>query len=181
MFEHLHAYWRMEYIQNAEDDKIASEHLFAEIPMSADEASVYLLYRGAHSYLVMNKYPYNAGHLLAIPYREVPLLEELSREERSDLMESLVLGQQILTAAIRPQGFNVGFNLGRSAGAGIPKHLHGHIVPRWSGDNNFMPVIGNTRVLPESMDAMYKKLRTHAPASLFSAQEIKEKYGSQLA
>lgn len=176
MFEHLHAYWRMEYIQNAEDDKLVSDHLFAEIPMCSDDESVLLLYRGEHSYLVMNKYPYNAGHLLAIPYREVPMLEDLEKVERADLMETILIGQTVLTAAIRPQGFNVGFNLGRSAGAGIPKHMHGHIVPRWSGDNNFMPVIGNTRVLPESMQAMYRKLREHVPASLRTAEDIQNSY-----
>jgi ATP adenylyltransferase len=93
-----------------------------------------------------------------VPYREVPQLEELSGEERHELMDLIVMAQQILTRALQPDGFNTGFNFGDAAGAGIPCHLHCHVVPRWNGDTNFMPVIGNTRVLPDSMDAMWERL-----------------------
>ena len=136
---------------------------FREIPDSSDDERNHLLHRGLHSYLLLNRYPYNAGHLLAIPYREVAQLADLSPEERADLMECLVLGQDILTRAIQPDGFNIGFNIGKASGAGVPAHLHGHIVPRWESDTNFMPVLGDTRVLPASLDAMWRRLRTCCP------------------
>jgi len=138
---------------------------FREIPKAKDEKSVHLLYRGPHSYLVLNKFPYNAGHLLAIPYREVAMLGDLTQEERADLMESILRAQRLLTEAFLPDGFNIGFNLGHAAGAGIPQHLHAHIVPRWEGDTNFMPVLGDTRVLPESMDSVWERLKAIIDAS----------------
>jgi len=151
----------MEYIA-APDKEVREKNPFVRIPQSADDKAVHLLWRGGESYLVLNRYPYNAGHLLAVPYREVSDLTELTEAERADLMSTIVKGKEILAAALQPDGFNIGFNLGRAAGAGIPLHLHCHIVPRWSGDNNFMPVLGNTRVLPESLDAMWERLRPFA-------------------
>lgn len=159
----LHAYWRMAYIEAPKPEK-GGGNPFTRIPASEDDRANYLLWRGEHAFIVMNKFPYNAGHLLVAPYREVPALQELGPEERADLMEAIILGQQILTDAIKPDGFNVGFNFGSAAGAGIPQHLHCHIVPRWDGDTNFMPVLGNTKVLPESMDAMWVRLREFTPA-----------------
>lgn len=161
---HLHAYWRMAYIEAPKKDSGPKcDDPFVEIPKVADEKSVHLLYRGKTGYLVLNTFPYNAGHLLAIPYRAVPALADLTEEERADLMDLIVLGQQILTDALKPQGFNVGFNFGSSAGAGIPKHLHCHIVPRWEGDSNFMPVIADTRTLPASLDMMWERLKKFTP------------------
>ena len=151
----------MQYIEMPDKDKKGGNP-FVEIPKAKDDKSVHLLWRGSESYLVLNRYPYNAGHLLAIPYREVSDLSDLTETERSDLMNTMVKGKEILTAALTPDGFNIGFNFGRDAGAGIPQHLHCHIVPRWNGDTNFMPVIGNTRVLPESLDNMWERLRPHA-------------------
>jgi ATP adenylyltransferase len=151
----------MEYV---EAPTFSSEkNPFLEIPAAEDDQRTYLLHRGAHCYLLLNRYPYNAGHLLAIPYREVAGLADLTADERADLMDCLVLGQDILTRAIKPDGFNIGFNIGRAAGAGLPSHLHGHIVPRWEGDTNFMPVLGQTRVLPDSLDSMWRRLRAHCP------------------
>ncbi len=138
---------------------------FREIPESTNDRENHLLHRGRHTYLVLNRYPYNAGHLLAVPYREVGDLSDLNAEERADLMETVILAKEILTRAIRPDGFNIGFNLGRASGAGLPEHLHGHIVPRWKGDTNFMPVLGETRVLPASLNAMWQRLRKHCPDS----------------
>jgi ATP adenylyltransferase len=158
---HLHAYWRMEYIEAPKSgDSPATP--FSDIPKATDEKAVHLLYRGALTYLVLNRYPYNAGHLLAIPYREAADLEDLSEDEANDLTRTIIKGKQILRQALNPDGFNIGFNLGAAAGAGIPRHLHCHIVPRWSGDTNFMPVLGGTRVLPTSLDAMWERLRTFA-------------------
>lgn len=137
--------------------------LFEDLPKNRDEKSVHLLHRGRTGYLVLNRYPYNAGHLLAIPYRPAGTLGELSADERADLMELIVLAQKILTDALHPDGFNVGFNFGAAAGAGIPNHLHAHIVPRWEGDGNFMPVLGDTRVLSDSLDSMWERLRAFCP------------------
>lgn len=153
----LHSYWRMPYIE-APKPESGEHNPFASIPQESDE-TVHILVRTTHSYLVLNKFPYNAGHLLVVPYREVSRLDELTAEEKADFLETIIKGQQILERAINPDGFNVGFNLGRAAGAGIPTHLHCHIVPRWNGDTNFMPVLGETKVLPESLDAMWQRLR----------------------
>ena len=159
--QRLHAYWRMDYVEAPKFS--ADENPFRNIPESNEDERNLLLYRGHHSYLVLNRYPYNAGHLLAVPYREVHDLSNLNAEERTNLMDTLILGKEILTRAIRPDGFNIGFNLGHAAGAGLPSHLHGHIVPRWEGDTNFMPVLGETRVLPDSLDAMWQRLRKFCP------------------
>ena len=159
--EFLHSYWRMPYIEapKPEDDP---GNPFVELPKSEDDRAVYIIYRGEHCYIVLNKFPYNAGHLLIVPYREVSDLSLLSKDERIELMDLIIRGQDILTKALNPQGFNVGFNFGRTAGAGIPTHLHCHIVPRWNGDHNFMPVVSNTRVLPDSLDGMWQRLKQFA-------------------
>jgi ATP adenylyltransferase len=155
--ERLHAYWRMPYIL-APKNPDEGGNPFTRITETDDDAREYILLRGEHNYIVMNRYPYNAGHLLVLPFREVGQLEALSRAERHELMDLIVEAQNLLTRALRPDGFNTGFNFGQAGGAGIPSHLHCHVVPRWNGDTNFMPVIGNTRVLPDSMDAMWQRL-----------------------
>ena len=157
--EQLHAYWRMEYIEAPRYPE--TKRPFTELPALGDDRTALIVHRAAHSYLLMNRFPYNPGHLLAIPYREVAELEELTSVERADIMESIVLAKRLLVAAIKPDGFNVGFNLGSAAGDSIP-HLHAHIVPRWNGDNNFMPVIGQTRTLPQSLDVMWERLSSVA-------------------
>ncbi len=161
-YERLHAYWRMPYILADKEEKGGNP--FVEIPKSSDDRAGYIIYRGAQNYIVMNRYPYNAGHLLVLPYREVGTLDELAPEERHELIDLILKAQQILTCALNPDGFNTGFNFGKAAGAGIPRHLHCHVVPRWNGDTNFMPVISHTRVLPDAMDAMWERLREHADA-----------------
>ncbi len=154
--DHLHAYWRMEYIEAPRLPEGAN--VFAELPKLGDDAQALIIHRSRLSYLILNRYPYNAGHLLAVPFRTVTDLTELDAAERADLMDEIIRGKQILTAALKPDAFNVGFNLGAGAGGSIP-HLHAHIVPRWNGDTNFMPVIGQTRVLPQSLAAMYERLK----------------------
>lgn len=155
---HLHAYWRIEYIQSSEEEKSNNENLFTRLPKMKDEDAL-IVERRTHSYLVLNKYPYNPGHLMAVPYRCVKDLNDLSADERLDLIDSMSRAQYILKQALNPDGFNMGFNFGRVAGAGILTHLHAHIVPRWNGDTNFMPVLGETRVLPESLKSMWQRLR----------------------
>jgi ATP adenylyltransferase len=119
---------------------------------------VYIVHRAKYAYLVLNKYPYNPGHLLAVPFREVPRLRDLGADERIDLMDLIAFAQDILEDAFSPDGFNVGINEGATGGAGIPSHMHAHVVPRWKSDTNFMPVLADTRVLPESLDATCEKL-----------------------
>lgn len=155
--QQLHAYWRMEYIE-APRYPAAMKRPFTELPALGDDRAALIVHRTALSYLILNRFPYNPGHLLAVPYRDVTNLPELNRDERADLFEALVYGQQLLTAAMRPDGFNVGFNLGHAVAGGSIPHLHGHIVPRWNGDNNFMPVLGQTRILPEALDQTWQKL-----------------------
>jgi ATP adenylyltransferase len=153
--EHLHAYWRMDYIEAPRSP--AGGDIFADLPALGDDAKALIVHRSKLTYLVLNRFPYNAGHLLAVPFRAVSDLPELDAAERADLMDETILAQQLLRAALNPNGFNIGYNLGSAAGGSIP-HLHAHIVPRWSGDTNFMPVIGRTRVLPQSLEAMYQRL-----------------------
>lgn len=157
--EHLHAYWRMEYIEAPRDQPGGNP--FTELPALGDDTAALILHRSPLSYLVLNRYPYNAGHLLAVPFRCVADLTELDAPERADLMDEIIFGKEVLRAALKPDAFNLGFNLGAAAGGSIP-HLHAHIVPRWNGDTNFMPVIGQTRVLPASLETMYARLKEFA-------------------
>jgi len=154
--QQLHAYWRMDYIE-APRYPPEMKRPFTELPLLGDDRAALIVHRSRLSYLVLNRFPYNPGHLLVVPFREVADIEELTAEERADLIEETVIGKRMLTAALKPDGFNVGFNLGRVSGGSI-EHLHAHIVPRWGGDNNFMPVIGQTRVLPQSLEATWSRL-----------------------
>lgn len=145
-----------------------SARLFTELPAMGDDRAALIVYRGPLSYLVMNRFPYNPGHLLAVPYREATSLSELKLAERADLMETIALGEALLRKAIGPDAFNVGFNIGSPAGGSIP-HLHAHIVPRWNGDTNYMPVIAETRVLPQALETTYDQLVACLPPALADA------------
>jgi ATP adenylyltransferase len=149
----------MEYIETPRPP--ASKRPFSELPALGDDRAALIVHRTPLSYLMLNRFPYNPGHLLVIPFREVVDLTDLSTAELSDLMSALVFGERLLRAVMRPDAFNIGFNLGRTAGGSID-HLHGHIVPRWSGDNNFMPVLGQTRILPQALAETWEKLSTEA-------------------
>lgn len=153
--DRLNAYWRYEYL---EAPKTQSDSIFEDLPKGTDEESL-IVYRSKLCYLVLNAFPYNAGHLLAIPYRAVSALEDLTSEERLDLMNTVAWAEGLLKKALLPDGLNIGINLGAAAGAGVPHHLHVHIVPRWGGDTNFMPVVGETRVLPMALKAMWQRLK----------------------
>lgn len=125
----------------------------------ADEANL-ILWRGRFIFVVMNLYPYNNGHLMIVPYREVADYEALTGDEQVELAQTLGRCLRWLRTAMGPDGFNVGMNLGTAGGAGIPVHLHMHVVPRWNGDTNFMPVVAEAKVIPESLAVTYEKLRT---------------------
>ncbi len=157
--QQLHPYWRMDYIEAPRYP--ATKKPFTELPALGDDRAALIVHRSPLSYLVLNRYPYNPGHLLAVPFREVVELGELNAAERADLMDIIITAQALLRTALKPDGFNIGFNVGSTAGGSIP-HLHGHIVPRWNGDNNFMPVLGQTRVLPQALDATWERLAAAA-------------------
>jgi ATP adenylyltransferase len=162
----LHPYWRMDYIEAPRAP--AGHRPFTELPALGDDRAALIVHRAPLSYLMLNRFPYNPGHLLAIPYREVADLIDLTSAEQVDLMATLVFGEKLLRAVLKPDAFNLGFNLGRSAGGSV-EHLHGHLVPRWSGDNNFMPVIGQTRILPQALDDTWQRLVAEA-ARMSNAQ-----------
>ncbi len=151
----------MEYIE-APRYPAALKRPFTDLPALGDDKTALIVHRTRLSYLLLNRFPYNPGHLLAVPYREVTDLEQLTPAGRADLMEIMTFAKRLLAATLKPQGFNIGFNLCSAAGGSIA-HLHGHIVPRWNGDNNFMPVLGHTRILPQSLDATWEKLNAAAP------------------
>ncbi len=149
----LWAPWRLDYIVGTK----AKGCVFCPDP-NIDNKSALILYESGLSIVMLNKFPYNSGHLLIIPKRHLSDLTDLSIEEESDLMRLTSLSLEILREAYAPMGFNIGMNIGSAAGAGIAAHLHQHIVPRWDGDNNFMPVLGETRVIPEHIDKSYDRL-----------------------
>jgi len=153
--ESLHAHWRMDYI--AAPRHPAGSRPFTELPALGDDRVALIVHRTRLTYLMLNRYPYNPGHLLAIPFREMADIDDLTDNESADLMATMTFGKKLLAAALKPDGFNLGFNLGTAAGGSIP-HLHAHIVPRWNGDTNFMPVLGQTRVLPQALQATWEKL-----------------------
>ena len=159
--QQLHAHWRMEYIE-APRYPAAMKRPFSELPALGDDRAALIVHRSTLSYLLLNRFPYNPGHLLAIPFRDVTDLDQLNAAERADLFDEVIIAQRLLSAALMPEGFNIGFNLGAAVAGGSIAHLHGHIVPRWNGDNNFMPVLGQTRILPQSLDATWEKLNAAA-------------------
>lgn len=151
--ETLWAPWRVEYFSI---DK--SRDFLADAAQTADDAAHLVVCRRKNAFLILNRYPYASGHLMAVPYRKVGDLCELSDEEKIELFDLAAHAQKLLRQVANAHGFNIGFNLGQCAGAGVVDHLHLHIVPRWDGDTNFMPVLAGTRVLPEALPALYEKL-----------------------
>ena len=156
--ESLHAPWRIEYILSPKPE--LKSGLFARIAQSSDDEANLVVARARTCFALLNRYPYNGGHLMVVPYKDTPDLEGLTDEESTDLWQLVRRGINALKAIMKPDGFNVGINLGKVAGAGIHEHLHIHIVPRWNGDTNFMPVIAGTGVLPDALADIAAKLRT---------------------
>jgi len=155
--ESLHAPWRIEYILAPKPKLDAS--LFTRIAQSSDDEENLVVVRDRTCFALLNKYPYNGGHLMVVPYKEIADLNGLTEEELADLWKLVRRCVNALTQLMKPDGFNIGINLGKAAGAGVTEHLHIHIVPRWSGDTNFMPVIATTSVVPEALRETAAKLR----------------------
>ncbi len=154
--EYLWTPWRMSYIKTLSGD--AKECVFCA-KLDADDEAEYVLRRGDTCYVGLNVFPYNSGHILVVPNEHVASIEGLAPD---CLLEMMTLCQQalaVLRVAYAPSGFNIGINLGNVAGAGLPEHVHLHVVPRWSGDSNYMSVVGRTRVLPELLEESWKRLR----------------------
>lgn len=157
MMDRLWSPWRMEYLEAARGDE-ADGCVFCELLASDDAEGARVLARDELAFVALAKYPYNPGHLLILPTRHTGELEDLSSPETAAISVMLQRSLRALRETAEPHGFNVGLNLGSVAGAGIPGHLHWHVVPRWGGDTNFMPVVGHTRVLPELLSETYAKL-----------------------
>ena len=146
--------WRVEYF---EQEKPNPDFL-SEAARTSDDAAHLVLTRRKNAFLMMNRYPYIVGHLMAVPYRKTADAASLGDNEVLELWNLVVHGQRLLRETMKAQGFNIGLNLGSCAGAGVPDHLHFHIVPRWNGDTNFMPVLSGTRMLSEGLRSLYEKL-----------------------
>ena len=159
LLERLWAAWRMRYISTLSDGGTGPD-VFADLPKLEDGPGNLIVHRGRLCYIVLNLFPYNCGHAMVIPLRKVAGFSELSADEMLEMMQLADLLMRALERGMRAQGFNVGMNLGKVGGAGIPDHLHLHVVPRWPGDTNFMPVVGQTKVLPESLEDTYRRVRT---------------------
>lgn len=154
--KHLWAPWRLAYVAGPKVEGC----VFCEALASGDDRATLVLHRADLGFLILNRFPYNSGHLMVVPNRHVARLDGLSPQEHEALMRLAALAVRVLERASGPEGFNIGMNLGRAAGAGIDDHLHIHVVPRWVGDTNFMPVIGDVKVMPEHLANTYDRLAT---------------------
>lgn len=155
----LWAPWRMVFIKG--NTSAFSGCIFCELPKQNHDAENLILYKSQHSFIILNKYPYNNGHLMVIPHKHTADLNELSLPEHTDLMVHTNHCVSALKEFYKPEGFNIGMNLGASGGAGIREHLHFHIVPRWTGDTNFMPILADTKSMPQHLDESFKQLQPY--------------------
>ena len=154
--KHIWSPWRMKYIQDLnKDDKC----VFCLEKVSPDSEENLVVFRGEHVFVILNRYPYTSGHLMVVPYDHKPSVDSFSADTLTEMMEMVSRCIQILRLEYYAQGFNIGANIGSAAGAGIPKHFHFHIVPRWGGDTNFISAIGETRVVPEAIEDSYMRLK----------------------
>lgn len=153
--ERLWTPWRMEYIKGAERQ---AGCIFCDLPGQDDDEATLILARGRLAFVIMNKFPYNSGHLMIAPFRHVAGYEEMTPEEHAEVSEWTARCVRVLEATMGPHGFNIGVNQGTAAGAGILDHVHCHVVPRWGGDTNFMTTVGEVKVLPEALEVTYARL-----------------------
>jgi ATP adenylyltransferase len=165
--ERLYAPWRMAYVDQPDKDAApsgATGCIFCDKAGQDDDKTNLIVYRGRQAYVLLNLFPYNNGHLMVAPYRHTARLDELDDAATLEMMTLVKRAQAALHEAFHPEGYNLGMNLGRSAGAGIADHLHLHIVPRWNGDTNFMPVLAEVKVLPDALQSSAEKIRRAWPA-----------------
>ncbi len=159
----LWASWRMKYISSADKQPGCA---FCEALKKEDSAENLIVHRGKNSLIILNKYPYTSGHLMVAPLVHVANIEELDAETGNEIFQLITHSTTTLKMVYQPEGFNIGANLGQAAGAGIPGHLHFHIVPRWNGDTNYMSTIGEIRVIPEDIEVTYKRIKEQLQNSL---------------
>ncbi|HEY0725488.1 MAG TPA: HIT domain-containing protein [Pyrinomonadaceae bacterium] len=152
--EELWCPWRVEYFEQ----ESRNHDFLSEAARTSDDATHLVIARRKNAFLMMNRYPYAVGHLMVVPYRKTAHVDSLGENEVLELWGLAMHGQRLLRETMKAQGFNIGLNLGECAGAGVPDHLHLHIVPRWNGDTNFMPVLAGTRMLSEGLQSLYEKL-----------------------
>ena len=149
--------WRMAYVSAEHDHEFEGPQcVFCELPAQGDDVQALILARGQHCFVIMNAYPYASGHLMVVPYSHLDRLTDMPPDAVAEMMELARAAQVVLSEAMHPHGFNLGMNQGSAAGAGIADHLHLHLVPRWSGDTNFMPVTGDVRVMPQSLEDAWR-------------------------
>ena len=170
MYEQLWAPWRLGYLRGDKDKTQEGSEELNFRPGADPECFLcqgvadpadrrrYVIHRGLHTITILNRFPYNNGHLLIAPQRHLRCLDNLTAEEQTDTMQCLTRMVKLLGVVLKPEGFNIGLNLGEAAGAGLPGHLHWHVVPRWNGDSNFMPALAGVKVIPQSLDALWEML-----------------------
>jgi ATP adenylyltransferase len=156
--ERIWAPWRFEYVKDASKDKESECVFCAALDAASDDANL-VLHRGERCFVILNKFPYTNGHLMVAPYEHIAQLQGLDEETMTEIMSLAQRGIAALETTYAPHGYNVGFNQGRVAGAGVEHHIHMHIVPRWGGDTNFMPVLGDTRVMNQTLEDSYATLK----------------------
>jgi ATP adenylyltransferase len=154
--QRIWAPWRLPYVKDASKD---TECIFCAKPAEDDDRSSYIVHRGERCYVILNTFPYTNGHFMVAPFEHVARLQDLESDVVAELMDLAQRGLEGLDGAYGPDGYNVGFNQGRVAGAGFEGHIHMHVVPRWAGDTNYMPVLADTRVLPQALEESYEALR----------------------
>lgn len=158
--EHIFAPWRMQYILSNSDgsESKGSGCIFCDFPKENNDEQRLIIHRGKLCFVIMNAFPYNPGHLMVVPYRHTADFLSLTADETSEMMSLCQTSHSVLTNLMKPHGFNIGMKIGKTAGAGIDQHLHMHIVPRWDGDTNFMPVLGEVRVVSEALSSTWKRI-----------------------
>jgi ATP adenylyltransferase len=161
--EKMHSPWRQIYMDSFKEEEPKNKgkdgkSIFSDIPPEDDEKRM-VLYRGKTAFIIMNLYPYNCGHMMIIPYKQTPHMSDLDNESRLEIMQLIEVGMEALQRVMHPHGFNMGANLGQVAGGSVDSHLHFHVVPRWEGDTNFMPILGDTKVISNDMQKAYRDMK----------------------
>ena len=172
--ERLYAPWRLAYVKRDTKPAQADGCIFCDKPREDHDTENYIVVRAESCFVILNAFPYNNGHLMVVPFRHVSRPAELSDEENAELMTVAAQMTRILDMVYHPHGYNIGMNIGEAGGAGIAAHLHLHIVPRWNGDTNFMPVVADTKVLPELLAQTYEKLKMAVAENKMSGENKME-------